>query len=645
MQDRAEKIIEIAGRFNLLETKAQPLVDELLEIALEAHQTLIAPAILLTQSGNANDYGEDFLKELTEDLLLDELVLRITKLQLLFYLIRTSRTPWIYAAKGAILGTYAELATSCYHILISDPLAQFGYPAIEAGLFPWGGSIESTLFRFSSISVWAKTPVFSARDITLQNITIFPVSSSRWMRSIQNWLQTQLPLMLKRDPVLVPKDNKDNLQQLRRNYEAGLEGTRYLRPEWLKDIQENPRATSWDLSYELIRKNKREISLSNRLLLLANIAARHMVSETFTGWYEARCGRSKLAVHALPPPVQKVFVDLHYVVPPAESMIRLLERGFELVFFAEDADELRRGLELAFARMERARTLDEVQRLWSQGISWFVARNESSYEPVLRWTPDDKVIYEYKGESLEWIRIAGNRGRASLGICEWVSEADISTIAEDESFQMLLLLSEGLVQTKPFPHPLFSTSLFIRSCMFEELLRCAGIAGQEVAKVVEGLSVSWASLGSQGFWNRFLAARHAIQPVDSSLLKIGNKSLWPTAFEIGLWKESRALNVSTKKDDPVHGLNPIILSEHFAILAGALSALIFQNKRVARIEDADTLVALSTGFPQSKGLPSTHLLKLGSHRVRSYVSRYWPELLPDVEKFLAEEKRPINSTT
>lgn len=645
MQDHPEKIIEIDGRSNLLETKAQPLVDELLDVASQAHQSVIAPAILLMQNTSANDYSEDFLRELTEDLLLDELVLRITKLQLLFYLIRTSRTPWVYAAKGSILGTYAELATSCYHILISDPLASFGYPAIEAGLFPWGGSIENTLFRFSSIHAWAKSPMLAARDITLQSITIFPVSSSRWMRSIQNWLQTQLPVMLKRDPVLIPKDNKENTQQLRRNYEAGLEGTRYLRPEWLKDIQENPKATSWDLSYELIRKNKREISLGNRLLLLANIAARHMVSSAFTGWYEVRCGRTKVAVHALSPHVHKVFVDLHHVVPPAESMIKLLERGFELVFFTEDVDELRRGLELAFARMERARTLDEVQRLWAHGVSWFVSRGDADYEPVLRWTPDDKVIYEHKGETLEWIRIAGNRGRAALGICEWVSEADISTVAQSERFQVLMLLAEGLVQTKPFPHPLFSTSLFIRSCMFEELLKCAGVAGEEVAKVVEGLSGSWASLGSQGFWNRFLAARHAIQPVDSSLLRVGNKSLWSSAFEIGLWKESRTLDVKARKDDPLHGLNPIVLSQHFAVLAGALSVLLMQNKRVARMEDADTLVALSTGFPQSKGLPSSYLLRLGSHRVRSYVSRYWPELLADVELFLGAEKRLINSTT
>lgn len=632
MQSGAIHTIKVPIGLNLVEAEARPFIEELFELAKTTHAKTedLPKAIVLWQEGAQSDWSASFLAELQNDILLDELVVRVQQFRLLLQLIRHSPVPWIYVCHGNCLGSWFELASACFCLVSGHSNYRIGYPAIGAGLYPFGGTVENTGAKIQSFAEWQNNSVFTFADINLRHIFSMQVHRDHWEEEFHRWFEKDLDRRWVEHRTMVQRVKIENIEETEASFHTNLSVLKQVRSDWLKNVKLNETGSSWDVCAELFRKHKKDIPALEWNKIVAFFAAREMVGARFLSWFEGTAprlfGLSSQAASGIP---KLIYVDLSSEVPPAESLVRLLRRGCKLVFFHETLVELRQGLELVYARLEKHLTFEPAQSYWQNGIFWCVKEAEKISTPILRWTVDDRIAFIHQGETLEWWRVSGNRGRAPSGICEWVGGKTLqaqSAVQESMAYQTLMALCDYLVCTKPSGVEGLPLSIVVRSLVFEELLRCSYYTQRDVTEVVEELGrAGWRLIGAQGFWNRFLATRSIFLPIDAGRCLVGSKKLNQDILDVGLWKEARFVVAKLKLNQPAVLWTSAQLSDHFAVLAGLLCLLLAQLQLVDSLMDADAFINHCLGFPPDKGGPLQFVSKRGIARVQAEVATHWPE--------------------
>src|SRR5690606_4588849 len=124
--------------------------------------------------GPANDRNLKWYEDLSHRLILSETFSRIMVFRWLLSLIRKSPVPWVFFAADDCLGTTWELALSCNRRYWFSETAHVGFPEVQIGGFPSGGSAEAAAksnpkFR----EFWSRSPVVTSREAFASDFVSF----------------------------------------------------------------------------------------------------------------------------------------------------------------------------------------------------------------------------------------------------------------------------------------------------------------------------------------------------------------------------------------------------------------------------------------------------------------------------------------
>ncbi len=78
-----------------------------------------------------------------------------------------------------------------------------------------------------------------------------------------------------------------------------------------------------------------------------------LLGAQFLIWLERRLQYLALGRLIKPPDRKPVLIDLEYLVPPVEPLVRLIEAGYPLVFASLESTKLKESLDLLMTRLER----------------------------------------------------------------------------------------------------------------------------------------------------------------------------------------------------------------------------------------------------------------------------------------------------
>ncbi len=584
--------------------------------------------VLLLQSDDCVTASSGWTNELRDQLLLDELAQRCLRLRRVCALIRQSSKLWMYAAAGSTYGGFFEIALACHKRFWFDSTASGGFPEIESGSFPPGGSIEH-IFESQGLEAadWAKQPYFGIERALERDWADFVGDARDWQNYARGWLTNALK---NHAPTQQSRQTPNHTSELPMAPSSPLQKS-YT---WGGDHGFSDKLfDAWDAAWKVIRSKSRDRSLSERDILLAYFAARHYLSAAYSVWSKRDSWKAAHRVPTYPQTTASdriVYVSLiESLVPPARPLARLLREGYIVIFVSESPRLLKGNLELLYGRFERIFATNEADDLWQRGVCWLLSEERPPREKmVIQWTSDERlVIQPGRPQEAKFIRLEGNKGSAASGWCEFVrsnaEEPDASSLA------LATLMSNGIIYTRPVGEAHLPVSMFVRSIFFEEMLRIATRHVSGLNELLDELrATGWGFASTQAAWDYFLIHREGditMQPQD---LAIGKRGLASFAWQIGHWRS--ALNYVAQHKTKTERMSSQELSLHFAIFCGILAKLILHHGYVSNDFAADTIVKSCLGFPPFHGTPAALLELHGDSRVIYYCQRHWPELVEEV---------------
>lgn len=577
---------------------------------------------VLIQEQSLYDQSDDFLQELSSDYLLDTLFTRILRIQSTILQIRHSPFSWTFAFRGSCFGSFFEIALACQYRVAFDLKASVGFPQMKGQLFPYGCSFDIQKVREARTKKgWQQNPIMTVKEARKLGLINFLVDSSDIETDARAWVERYLndtrvePLPPVKDR-FTPIDFKDEIQKQRFLTKA------FSAIEKSKIFDQQNRASQWEFVWNLTKPKPRGFVDENSRIVICLIAAKCLLSKDFLGWLKKQTSREfapkKNFVDHLN---RRLFIDLNFVIPPTKCIVRLLEHGFIIGFYCDEAESLKEILSLLYARLEKLIPAMELKKYWTRQIFWMngpLSHLESS--ATLRWTSDDQLLIQCETETLSATRLQGNTSTAE---CGW-NEIDRSD--ENQNLQKVdkiaAIVSNGLIQTKSFLDGALRLSTFTRSVFLEELLEVSRRQTQGLPMVLTLLrNKGWGFIATDEFWEHFLRTRKssfASKSNDngSDILKL-NESIW----QFGIWKEAR---LYAKEPSPIRETwNPTYISYHFAMLSGLLTNLIIKRGLIDSRDAADIFVAECFDFPLALSTPLYFLDSLSPNKVAYYANKFW----------------------
>jgi hypothetical protein len=412
--------------------------------------------------------------------------------------------------------------------------------------------------------------------------------------------------------------------------------------------------SAWDYCWQLVKERAKLKQPGDLGRLICLISSRHLLSPGYQAWFRAYliATAGSVALSTAPPCLPPLVIDLNYVAPPTEILVRMLKAAVRLVFVAAEAKELAAALNLLFNRLERHMGAAAAQAAWERGVTWYEGVADEARSLILRWAVDDRFAIAGSGIDLVFLRLEGNASNARPGLMEWAGAEPLPDVAR----AVVALVADGVVRAeKPRAVPL---SVQVRSYFFDEMLSVSRFTDGDLGLVTEGLKAGgWRFAGDDEAWDRFLRTRHDAYPF-SAVASAGiqglasgrdgsgaSSGLPPTPlerahWELGSWKHAKALakrlggkGGAATAGGTVRRWSAPAVSQHLALFLGLLT------ERLAAVEGGgsgagaetaraatDFLCGAALGLPAPLGTPLTFLAGRGRRRRERYAMTHWPRL-------------------
>lgn len=615
----------------LYENQGQEVVARLLETAEQLQTQHDGKYVCLILQGPATDRNIRWHDDLTMKLLLTDTFGRIMKFRWLLSLIRKSRIPWIFLAADDCHGSTWELALACHRRYWFSESALVGFPEIAIGGFPAGGSAEflaKSNNRFREF--WSSHPVVSAK-IAFNNeyISFCSVIGGDWQTSYSSLLD--VGGFQENLPTEVSKQNR----RFSRSDVAEVFGaeTKEIFVEQIDAVRtkvrssEAPTGAIWDYCWGLI-KNRTKLKDSRELgRLIGILTARFYHSRPYKCFIYAACVRAEAEKlpHFEGDSVSRLVIDLNFLAPPTSILSAILQARVNVIFVATEPKTLMSALNMLYNRLERTMGADNVRHFWRGQVAWYCGHADPNKAPVLRWSADDRVMVVTTEGTFEFLRLDGNSSQAQKGIMEAVNPLSRKPFEFKKLSGIVPLIATGLYEN-PFKTSKLPLSIFIRSSVFQEVMRIAAYSNNDVLNVVQNLKdQNWGFAGDDEAWDRFLSSRMDIYNFDRNYQGLGFTGLTQNDWGIGNFKQARVITkkIAVKGETK---WSPTQTSQHMANYLGLLVLYLCQSTARAEVDIVDHIAGVATGFPVGLGTPVGYLREQGSRRTGNYGKTHWPEV-------------------
>jgi len=604
--------------------------------------------LLFLQKGDLHESFGDWLHELGDDVLLDELYGRILGLRQLFAELRFANVFTVYGFAGNCFGTFFELALCCHRIYSFDSRALVGFPDMRLGLFPVAGVFQDLCQKFGwHRKTWEKHAVLTVAQAFELGLIRLATDALDWQDIIKRRLaKLSAPIITKEINGRLATsrlgaaknhaaNSSDEASALLAKALATIEASGYLK-------ETAPPSRSWDLIWDLLKLKEKSMDRFQLNVIVSYLSAKQLVSREFISAL-GRSIKAGLPPRLRPPAITSyyVYIDADQLAPPAQTVRRLLESGYALCFLASETAVLQETLDLIYSRLERDPLAAKALEAWRRSVVWAIEAPETGKEdrlPLLSWTVDDRVRLKAGTAACELLRLAGNRGDAPAGWSELAGPALNDVDALVAELPILKCLSDGIVPTAFVTADQVRLSTFLRSAFLEEIVEVAAHAAGGLGRVLEALrDTGWSVVGDEANWEHFLRLRQEIYAVPASAVAFAGFSVNRT-WQLTSWREVRR-QVKEKAGGDMS--NRMAVSHHFAALCGLLAKQVAADaRRLAPAVHADIFVCEALGFPASLGTPLAFLETWGRVRVENYTRKYWAAVHKQPAENLSQNSEP-----
>ena len=139
-----------------------------------------------------------------------------------------------------------------------------------------------------------------------------------------------------------------------------------------------------------------------------------------------------------------MLIDLDYLAPPTDSLVKLLKGSIQIAFFAINSSSLAQSLELLYARLEKSLGTSEAELLWNRLVTWYQGTIDKE-AICIRWTIDDRIHLSCKDQAIKFLRLEGNTKSAKCGTFEWSKKESEKLSANHILRQIANLLADDFV--------------------------------------------------------------------------------------------------------------------------------------------------------------------------------------------------------
>lgn len=619
----------------LLSDGGQEVVAKLIGVA----EKVISPGfskkyVSLLLCGPASDRNIKWYEDLSKRLILSETFNRIMTFRWLLSLIRKSPVPWVFFAADDCLGTTWELALSCSRRYWFSETVLVGFPEVQIGGFPAGGSAEALSksnpkFR----EFWDRSPVVTSRKAFEEDFVSFcsPIGPD-WAISYNDLLTTSGFYEN------IPAAAAGELRKFSRSELSETFGpnAKEVVIDQLDSMRARvatsgaPTGAIWEYCWGLI-KQRGKLQDSRELgRLIGILSARFYHSRRYKSFVYASCVKSE--AERLPKntgfPINRLVIDLNFLTPPTSILVSILQAGARIIFVSTEAKSLMVALNMIYNRLERQLGAAQVRHFWHEQVAWFCGHADSGKSPTLRWSADDRVMIVTPDGTFEFLRLDGNSSQAEKGIMEAVNAS--SRAAKDSAAiaGIIPLIASGLYES-PFKTAKLPLSIFIRSSFFQEAMHIARHCGNDVQNVIQNLkNLGWTFAGDEEAWDRFLSSRMDIYNFDRSYQNLGFTGLTHSEWSLGSFKHARSVSKKYFEKSEFRW-SATHTSQHLAIYLGLLVLHLCQTSSQKDTDVVDHIAAVSVGFPVGMGTPVGYVREQGSRKVSFYSQTNWPGVNTD----------------
>lgn len=567
-------------------------LEELIEVAERARDESSWSAVLLCQTQHSGIHSREWVHVLTESLLLDDLKRRILLLRKLIKLVKESRIPWIYATATNCFADYFELSMACSKAIGFNIHRVCGFPGLEYESFPPGGTYDPRKKKWQHF--WEQRPIRPMSECVEHSYFEYVLQVDEWREAARTWVRERL--LSTESSSQRPRGSSEKSYRIFSREAKDLDR---LKRHYLRKHSEESPYKSCD---EIMRDSR--ISESHQSELIATITARYMLSNRYLDWAWRDVTRGGYWNHSQAP--KQISISVDSLIPPFEILIALMRQGYRFVLYADHSRDLIRGLEVFYTKIGRGLNSDEKHTLWNEQIWWGINPCLNGFVDLKAYANNTLALKV--NESALTVRVSGFQSIEHSGMSEWFSSSDqdqeIVRICRD------IIQSAGgsFVEVEPIGRVMYPSD-FIKSILFQEIMKAAGESGQKLDQILNWLTVEgWEVLGAPNEWERFLSTRHATYGHSSQPYGLGPFQLEQTYWDIGNLKEATAVikSHSPGRDGFTTGGE---LSQKLAYLAGKLTLSLIGHCPGRTDQEIDALCGLSAGFPPNLGSPLRFLKK------------------------------------
>ncbi|NRA44344.1 MAG: hypothetical protein HRU09_05245 [Oligoflexales bacterium] len=562
--------------------------------------------IFFIQLTDVEDDLVEWEKVIRNDILLHDLYKKILFFRSILYQLRKEKQQFIYIGGGNCLGAFWELALCCDKRMWFAADGLVGFPEIDLGYFPIGGSLDF-LAEVSSRTKdqWLEQATLTLTSAKEKGFIDFLGGSTFHPEYAIKWVEANTEGALGKKAL--PEQNFEPL---------GWHQINDLEKQWLEIKRITSLLKSWDYAWSL-NKSKRWFKSSQEYEnLISFILARFMLAPSLRR-LASQDGMKSLESEHLDQRV--VYIDSELWAPPLEIFSNLLLNKYRIVFYGRNPKVLASLLERMFLKIDRLHDKQHLKKLWSKYVSWFHGHRIGPSSIAIRWNIGDTIEIFHNNKGFRFLNLESNLFDAKKGYLERItesSEQNEGQIQEKTVVNLLSQISYGVIKEKIIGKDT-PISSWVRLMILQEIIKLANNFEGDIDKFLTNLNQKgWRFAGSEERWGHFLQTRRgSVYPEEG--ICFPDRDVW----NLGRWKQVYTLLKPAQK--PSRNWNPAEMEVHLSLYLFALSEYLckanFFNDEVQSL----LLLSEAIGFPRDLGNPKDYMMRWGSRRYRLYKKRFW----------------------
>ncbi|RYZ60124.1 MAG: hypothetical protein EOP07_01885 [Proteobacteria bacterium] len=562
-------------------------LEEFYRFACEQAAKERVQAVLWLQKVPCYDASEAWVKELTTDLLRDQLRSRLLRLHKLTRMIRSSPIPWIYATEKDCCGTMFELMQACHKRFVFDRDTWFGFPEFAIGQVSALGWLGAQLQKQPALAkVWMARSVISAEEAVQTGVITAALSWKDWRRHLISWMQQQILTIdeegfKRREPPSHP------------SWQEGL----WPAPQYTK-LSKNHIQSLLEMPTQAI-----PFKMVNRDLI--DTASHFMMQASYEHWLKQEVARQKSWGRQSVPKL--IYFDVSAALPPLATLSRLLDRGARIVLFSTNAEVVRQAVESMFNALNSKYSRAEIQQ-FNQRISWFVGPSPSVPEQyTMKFGAFREFSCRYRDANIQgWAIGSQKMPRQTVEIYGDSPSNKAALKAVNDVFEAVYTVRD-IDPDRPLLYR-------VRSLLLQMLVYYCQDSGNSWQDVLDQLTgMGWSILGSSRFWERFLEFRKVMPEVTEPLPAIGQFSFDQRLLQLKKYSDIAKLSGRRNLEELESG--PGHLHRSLVSFAYLLTHALYEKGFFESIELADLYLSDAIGFPKSLGSSLIFAKRLGLLRM------------------------------